>query len=931
MKHRIGFIFLTIALFTVGLSPANTQNQLPVQISWGHESPNQSSFFIKLTTVDVAIENNQGFSLETDDHFENGVWQTQAGNGDIDGVEVMLDYPDAPVKIIQNLHIIWADLITQSDPDTARRLTLDPAYRRDSRKLTIQTDSEGIKGFSVTVDQLLQNKVFWIPSLDIFLSAGDPPVSFFNHQKQIGEWKGKRVLQQVQVEPEATYEQYTSRWEDMGDPHYTHPAQPAPGHIVCLAWDSAIYKFGVDRGAGVWNDLGNPDHFRFWYDFGDLAQGITKTWKNQKLENGLPIIITFFEKNGVRYEVEQFAYPLHGPPRERRGDIPMALLQKVKLTELTGKEQWASFTMSHRRKLAADVNILADKSGRSTFFKTDKRQDILFTIEENENPIAWSGVHDYQKEMKRIDVTVFTNLPANGSREWVVKLPSPVVSHENQSILFALDYEKTREETRNFGESYLSRGAQFLVPENVVNELFRANLWHALRLPRRATDLQNKVTIDLPYSNFAYGQNGTPWPVNQAVYVDYMLYDLRGYHDIALEELAAIYDNNQETNGHVRGYANWVVYTPGMMVAAAKNYLLSQDRNAFETILPQTLKALKWCLSEIKNGQEHAEQTGGLVKGPLNDGTGDGLWAFNQAYIYAGLQLLGRALQQIDHPQAEECIETAQIFKKKVENEFNKAAMRSPLVQLRDHSWIPYVPCEAATFGRIFEQWYPTDVDTGALHLIRLKALPADGELANALLNDHEDNLFLHGWGIANEPVYNQQATAYLLRDDPKAAIRAFYSYMASGFSHTVLEPVEHRWTHGQYFGPPSTDGAWFELYRHMLIHEWEDDSLLLAQATPRAWLEAGNVIRVERAPTYYGKISYQIESRADAGQIRAEIEMPTHSSPNQLLVRLRHPRSQSMQSVAVNGEMWNDYDVHKEWVRIEHPSRRHYVILVNY
>ena len=65
-----------------------------------------------------------------------------------------------------------------------------------------------------------------------------------------------------------------------------------------------------------------------------------------------------------------------------------------------------------------------------------------------------------------------------------------------------------------------------------------------------------KVTLDLPYSNFAYDQKGTPWPVNQAVYVDYMLYGLRGYNDIATEELEAIYANNQEANGHVGGYAN---------------------------------------------------------------------------------------------------------------------------------------------------------------------------------------------------------------------------------------------------------------------------------------------------------------------------------------------------------------------------------------
>ena len=53
----------------------------------------------------------------------------------------------------------------------------------------------------------------------------------------------------------------------------------------------------------------------------------------------------------------------------------------------------------------------------------------------------------------------------------------------------------------------------------------RANLWHGLRLPRRHGAQGEDIAIDLPYSNFAYDQTGTPWPVNQAVYVDYMLYD----------------------------------------------------------------------------------------------------------------------------------------------------------------------------------------------------------------------------------------------------------------------------------------------------------------------------------------------------------------------------------------------------------------------
>jgi hypothetical protein len=199
------------------------------------------------------------------------------------------------------------------------------------------------------------------------------------------------------------------------------------------------------------------------------------------------------------------------------------------------------------------------------------------------------------------------------------------------------------------------------------------------------------------------------------------------------------------------------------------------------------------------------------------------------------------------------------------------------------------------------------------------------------LLNDHEDNLFYKGWGIANEPVYNQHATAYLLRDEPDAVVRAFYSYMASAFSHSVFEPVEHRWTHGQYFGPPSTDGAWFELYRNMLVHERDDDALVIAQATPRAWLRDGQKIEVARAPTYYGAVSATIESRAGAAELHAEVEMPRAKVPATLLVRFRHPDRKRMQTVTVNGQPWTDFDAAGEWVRIPNPRAAHYAIVVRY
>ena len=930
-------------ILTIFLLPAlamEPRGQVKVRISWGHEAAAASPYYFKLVPATPGMETREvkSESFEAGDGgagegSEQSVWRTSAGAGDIDALSFTLVYPKGPAQRLQSLQESWASLIARSDADTVQRLTGDPGFRPNAPKLTVLMNPEGTRGFTFSVDQLLDHQALWIPALHVYLTIGDPGVPFAEHLQQLAVWKGRRILDQVQREPEASYEQYQERWEDMGNPSYTNPHQQGPGHLVCLTWDSAIAKFEIDRGAGIWNDLGNPDRFQFWFGVGDIAQGITQTYRGQSLKDGLPVITTVFEKDGVRYEVEQFAYPLNGPPRERRGDIAMVLLQKMKATNLQNAVRRIPLTMIHRREFAPFINsnIIAERNGNSVVFFDTAYRRVLLTIEGVERDFEWHGTREFQRKSKRIDATVFVDLPARGSREFVVKLPSAPVGTRDQATLSAIDFEAARTTTLDYWSAYVARGAQFHVPEDAVNNLFRATLWHALRLPRRHGGMSTDVAIDLPYSNSAYGQSGTPWPVNHAVYVDYMLYDLRGYHDLSLEELLAQYRNNQEENGHINGYANWVAYTPGMLYAVAQHFLLTHDREMLDRVLPQSLKALDWCMQQLKDADSRQGPARGLVTGPLNDGTGEGVWAFNQAYMYAGLKLFGQALAEIGHPRAAEVSNAARAIHKAVENGFGAASARSPLVQLRDHTWIPYVPGEATSSGRLLDQWYPADVDTGPVHLVRLNALSPQGDLADFLLSDHEDNLFLNGWGIADEPVYHQQSTAYLLRDDPKAAIRAFYSYMASAFSHSVFEPVEHRWSQGQFFGPPSTSGAWFELYRQMLIREMDDQSLLLAQATPRKWLEHGKKIEIKQAPTYFDNISLTIESRAGSGEILANIALHGRRRPRTLILRLRHPNEKQMRAVIVNGIKWKDFDPQREWVRIENPVGEKYTVIASY
>ncbi len=606
--------------------------------------------------------------------------------------------------------------------------------------------------------------------------------------------------------------------------------------------------------------------------------------------------------------------------------MPLVLFQKLRIENTLDQPTSLPINLYHERKQVQTQVTLETR--KNTLLFLDGARNCLFTLEGEgattlTNQSVVSGTNA---------ISLTLNLPPRGSREMILKLPSPVVAGEDLETLLRMDYGTSRRQTLSFWSAWLGKGARFQVPDESVNQLFRANLWHALRLPRRGGGAGEAVQLDLPYSNFAYDQKGIPWPVNQAVYVDYMLYDLRGYHAVSAEELGQMFLQNQEPNGHIKGFANWGVYTPGMIYAVSKHYLLSGDGESFQRLLPQTLRALDWCLDQIRKAADRSGPGQGLVLSPLNDLSHENrAWAFNQAYLFAGVDLLAHALKQAHHPRAEEAQTTARRIHAAVQDQFAKASVASPLVQLRDHTWIPYVPSDALSKRRPMDIWYPTEVDTGPLHLSRLEALDPRGELTTFLLADHEDNLFLGGLGMANEPVYNQHATAWLLRDNVPMVVRAFYSMMACAFSHSTFEPVEHRWGWGQYFGPPSTDGAWFELYRNMLLRETEDGTLFLMQATPRAWLEDGKEIRVERAPTLYGNLSFSVMSNVNADKIRTEIEMPERENPEVLQIRFRHPHHKSIRSVRVNRGVWRDFDPEKEWVRIPSPAEPRYTIEVSY
>ena len=108
------------------------EEELRLSVSWGHRSPPRFVLRGPSCWSGWGLDSASWGQLRWEKASE-GAWRVRAGGGDVDGVAMTLRFPHRDITERKPLHPIWSDLVAQSDPDTARRLRLDPGFRPDPR------------------------------------------------------------------------------------------------------------------------------------------------------------------------------------------------------------------------------------------------------------------------------------------------------------------------------------------------------------------------------------------------------------------------------------------------------------------------------------------------------------------------------------------------------------------------------------------------------------------------------------------------------------------------------------------------------------------------------------------------------------------------------------------------------------------------------
>ena len=544
-----------------------------------------------------------------------------------------------------------------------------------------------------------------------------------------------------------------------------------------------------------------------------------------------------------------------------------------------------------------------------------------------------------------------------------VWVPSVTLDKEDEiAALRKRDFAADWRRVRAYWEALTARGARLDTPEPWASDFHKAHLRHLLVNCFKELDSDR---LHAHVGTFSYGV----YPDESAMMISDL--DRRGYHREAERCLESFlhYQGTVKMPGNFRS-AEGLFYGSGghdtggynkshgwVMWLMAEHWRFTRDRAWMERSAPKLVASCEWVIRErrapittaadgsrpiVLDRLGHTSQSvpmaaapdgsrpiqyGFLPSGSLEDVTDYWYWLVTSVCTVWGFESLADALADFGHPEAKWLQAEAAAFRRNVMQALEEARIRSPVVRLRDGTFVPHYPSHLHERGRS-HGWLRETLE-GAIHLPITGLLAPDARPTRWIVQDFEDNLYIsdqYGYAIPafdrfwfSRGGFSMQANllggpvVYLERDEIKHYLRAVFNGFASAFYPEVRLCNEHSlpelgYPAGDHF--KSSDEAqvtrWLRL---MFVHERGND-LILGQAIPREWLADGRNVGIERAPSYFGPLSLRINSHAAQGGILATITPPQRNPPATLYVRLRHPEAKPMLSVTVNGAAWDRFDL---------------------
>ena len=383
------------------------------------------------------------------------------------------------------------------------------------------------------------------------------------------------------------------------------------------------------------------------------------------------------------------------------------------------------------------------------------------------------------------------------------------------------------------------------------------------------------------------------------------------------------------------------------LVADALYFQLVGDKRFVDEQTPELVRLVDDVDRQLASESDH----GLLQREPISTDVGDPVYGLHgQAIVRQGLYAMARVWSQTGHAGL---AARTRALAARLDASL-RWAVRASMVRLPDGSL--FVPVALLDEGGSFDRLTASRAGSywnlvmpyalasgffaarGATANAVLRYLLNHGSLLLGVVRSKADSLYRGNSPDASglDNVYGLSESRFLADEDrPDLLVLSLYGMLAAamtpntfvaGESSTVT-PLDGSYFRTMYLPPNlGSNAAFLETLRLLLVHETRERDgtprgLELAYATPRAWLAPGKTIRVVRAPTSFGDVSYSLRRRGEV--VRVTVDPPARALA-ELRLRLRLPAGDSVAAIRTAGRAI-PYDRERETVDLT--GRRGHVV----
>jgi hypothetical protein len=831
----------------------------------------------------------------------------------------------------------WASKVKGKTDGIGARILYAKTKAYSSFDETIVTVRAAHETFSFAALDLIKHGHIFIPDFGVIVRKAGDNTTYRSAEEVWQKNKNKNIYTRVSSTAEQTL---TQAWKDI----------PTKGHhYIPLSFEGGRQHFGVEADGDVfchYNWLsripgrdtkrclyeGNSIRYRFGLSGARLVNRHT-------IDGCLPMIVGEWERNGVRYRQSAFVVPFDGVPEGKEriyAEDTLVLMMRFEIRRVDNADREAKLDLeviARRPEQLTVDNGLVFAAGAKP-----KRLRMLVT-----SPDA-SGRYSLAAQGKK--VIYRATLTADDPKRTIeIAIPYITLTERKEwTKLRSVRFDEAFAAVREYWRKRIQAGAHIVTPEPMINDFYKAHVSHLLINTEREVGTSDRYMVKVGTFHYGVFSNESCMMISDL--------DRRGYHKRAEQALetwlhyqgtVGLPGNFSTAEGQfygARGYeaGGYNQHHGFVLWCLGEHYWYTRDADWLKRAAPKIVKGCEWIIGERRRTIVEAERSairkierGLLPAGCLEDIKDWRFWLSTNVYSWWGMHNAAAALDAAGLPEGKRLLKEAAAYRKDILNAFTEAMRRSPVVKLRDGSWIPHVPPEAHRRGRTFG-WI-TETLEGAIHMIRCEIIEPRDRMSTWIIKDFEDNLYIseqYGYNITgdaferywfNRGGISMQANLlcnpipYLLRDEPKHFLRAYFNAFAVSYFPDTRMMTEHAlpnigdWRGDHY---KSSDEANSTYWLRMMFVQERGDELWVGAAVPRYWLADGKQCGIAKARTYFGPMSVWFESHTDKGRIEMLLNPPRRNPPKRILARFRHPDGRRMTRCEVNGKPYKRFDATK-------------------